>query len=759
MHVRPFLPACALLGVIALATPGTAAPTGSPPPAPSHHPAAAALHPDTAQTARPGRLRFSRMVVVDQQRPGNEPDVKVDSRGHIYSSEPFGFSTTSSFLWRSNDHGRSYQLVPGNIGTGKPSTCAGGGDTDLFIDPHNALYFSDLQGLTNISNSVSTDGGKTWQTTCSGAPNSPVDRMWFTGTGSLAKGNLRLYQDYDQVNTSASPNNPGGNQLVETLSTDGVTFVPVTNTDPAGTDCLGTAVNCVTDNEGISGNQVIDPKTGNVFIAHTTINGASSGTPGVQVSEGRIAYNGGAPTATWTESRNLVGPLCPHTKGSCVDKAGNPTELAGENFASIARDRAGYLYVTFTAGALRHANPNAARFGQLTRPEQIYVVHSLEPATMTNPAKVTWSRPQRITGVHRGISKGTNTFPWITAGSRGRVAVAWYHTATSFQKGACGKPRCRSYGASVLKHAEWTVQTAQTLHGAAHSPRWRRATVSDGSIKYGAICTNGLGCATGGDRSLGDFLQVTPDRQGALLVTYVDDTSGNVQGGEDAGPEVISRQISGPSLYAGHRVTVHGGPGRQWGGVRDGAGDAAYSANGSRTFADKSGHPQLDLVAASVHQPRHERYLVARIRVRKLARLTGGPALGGTDVSWMVRWTEVRRGKPGNGLIYYAGVDNQAGATGSTPSFFMGTTDCIPPANQQEHCKFFTYPQTRKIKGKILRKHGVIRLLIPRKPLHLPHGGKLRSVTAFTTTAATPQSSTTLFNLIDATTPFDAHVR
>src|SRR6185312_7315537 len=118
-------------------------------------------------------------------------------------------------------------------------TCAGGGDTDLFIDPHNALYFSDLQGLTNISNSVSTDGGKTWQTTCSGAPNSPVDRMWFTGTGSLAKGNLRLYQDYDQVNPSASPNHPGGNKLVDTLSTDGVTFVPVTNTDPAGTDCLG----------------------------------------------------------------------------------------------------------------------------------------------------------------------------------------------------------------------------------------------------------------------------------------------------------------------------------------------------------------------------------------------------------------------------------------------------------------------------------------------------------------------------------------
>ncbi|HET6876990.1 MAG TPA: hypothetical protein VFH38_05635 [Jatrophihabitans sp.] len=761
MHVRPLLPACALIGAAALAALGTAAPTSARPPTPGRPAAAAASVPraPAAAAVRPGRLRFSRMVIVDEQRPGNEPDVKVDSRGRIYSSEPFGFSTTSSFLWRSNDHGRSYQLVPGNIGSGKPTTCAGGGDTDLFIDRHDALYFSDLQGLTNISNSVSTDGGKTWQTTCAGAPNTPVDRMWFTGTGSLAKGNLRLYQDYDQVNTSASPNNPGGNQLVETLSTDGVTFVPVTNPNLAGTDCLGTAVNCVTDNEGISGNQVIDPKTGNVFIAHTAINGASSGTPGVQVSEGRIADNGGAPTATWTASRNLDAALCPHTRGTCVDKAGNPTELAGENFASIARDGAGYLYVTFTAGSLHHAHPNAARFGQLTGPEQIYVVHSLEPATMTDPAKVTWSRPQRITGAHRGISTGTNTFPWITAGSRGRVAVAWYHTATSFQKGACGKPRCRSYGAAALKHAEWTVQVAQTLHGAAAAPRWRRATVSDGPIKYGAICTNGLGCATGGDRSLGDFLQVSPDRQGALLVTYVDDTSGNVQGGEDAGPEVISRQIGGPSLYAGHRVTVDGGPARQSGGVRDQAGDAAYSADGSRTSADKAGYPQLDLTAASIHQPRHRGYLLARIRVRRLVKLTGSPALGGTDVSWMLRWTEVRRGRPGNGLIYYAGVDNQGATPGSAPSFFMGTTDCVPPANQQEHCKFFTYPQTRQIKGAIARKHGVITLRIPRKYLHLRHGGKLRSVTGFTTTAATPQSSATLFNLIDATTPFDVRVR
>src|SRR5438105_737291 len=89
----------------------------------------------------------------------------------------------------------------------------------------DALYFADLQGLTNISNSVSTDGGATWSTNCAGAPNTPDDRMWFAGTGSLAAGNLNLYQDFDVVAS------PSGNQLVETISHDGTTFTPVMNTN------------------------------------------------------------------------------------------------------------------------------------------------------------------------------------------------------------------------------------------------------------------------------------------------------------------------------------------------------------------------------------------------------------------------------------------------------------------------------------------------------------------------------------------------
>ena len=695
----------------------------------------------TAGALAAGGIGFSHAVVVDQQRPGFEPDVKVDGNGTIYSSVPFGFSTTQSFVWSSRDRGDTYQLTPGNIGPGKPTTCVGGGDTDLYLDPGNALYFSDLQGLTNISNSVSTDGGATWSTNCVGSPNTPDDRMWFTGTGSLAGGNLNLYQDYDVVAGA------GGNQLVETISHDGTTFTPVVNTSP-GTDCVGVALHdCVTGNEGISGNQVVDPATGDVYIAHTTTNG-SSGTPGVQVSEGKITP-GSPTTATWTESPNLDAALCPDA--SCVDSSGNPEEIAGENFASIARDSAGYLYVAFTAGPLDHANSSDPNFGALTAPEQIYVVHSLEP-TGAAPSALTWSAPQRIT------SAGTNTFPWITAGSGGRVDLAWYHSDEVSEQGTCasGSGTCTVYGAGSLPNAEWSVQMGQGLDANSAAPSYTVANVSQTYVKHGQICTNGIGCATGGDRSLGDFLQVTIDGQGAALVSYVFDTSSDSSAGEDAGPEVISRQISGPSLIASvGSVSQNGGPGVPMGSASDSTGDADYSANGTRTPAASN----LDLTGASLANGPNGS-LIATIDARNLNSLAADSSVGGPDASWMLRWTVVSPGATGNGHIYYAGMDNNAGAGGSgQPTFFVGDTAGIPPANSAEHTKYIAYPQTHLLSASQASydaSSGVITMRIPRSLVGNPSDGTpLFSVNAFTATSTSLQSATTLFNLIDATPTFE----
>jgi hypothetical protein len=147
---------------------------------------------------------------------------------------------------------------------------------------------------------------------------------------------------------------------------------------------------------------------------------------------------------------------------------------------------------------------------------------------------------------------------------------------------------------------------------------------------------------------------------------------------------------------------------------------------------------------------------VATLRLRGLKQIGGSPQLGGPDASWMMRWTVLHQHTPGNGLIEYVGMDNNGT---NSPTFFMGTTSCIPPQNQGEHCKFLTYPQTTPIKGRVLHKRYVIKLFVPRKALHLHKIRRLISVTAFTATSATPQSATTIFNLIDATTPFDVHVR
>jgi hypothetical protein len=234
------------------------------------------------------------------------------------------------------------------------------------------------------------------------------------------------------------------------------------------------------------------------------------------------------------------------------------------------------------------------------------------------------------------------------------------------------------------------------------------------------------------------------------------DTSGNSSAGEDAGPEVISRQIAGPSLFASvGTVSPGGGPSRVMAAVTDPAGDSDLSANGTRTPAGDD----LDLLGASLANGPNKT-IVATIHVKSLASLAASPSVGGPDASWILRWTEITPGVTGNGHIFFAGMDNNQGTGGGgSPGFFDGETGQIPPANAAEHTKFMTFPQTHKLtasQASFDAATGVITLRIPRADVGNPSDGTvLFSGTAFTATSTTPQSATTLFNLTDATTPFE----
>src|SRR4051794_31788644 len=100
--------------------------------------ATAGLLASTSAGATPAGPTFGTPAVVNPWLPGNEPDVAVDKsasgKGLLYTSWPNGFSTTISYINRSNDAGRSFHPTEANI-LGKPITCAGGGDTDLQVSP------------------------------------------------------------------------------------------------------------------------------------------------------------------------------------------------------------------------------------------------------------------------------------------------------------------------------------------------------------------------------------------------------------------------------------------------------------------------------------------------------------------------------------------------------------------------------------------------------------------------------------------------
>jgi len=677
-----------------------------------------------AATPASSALKFSHEVVVDQQRSGFEPDIAIDNADRWYSSVPNGSSTAHSFIWTSLDHGKSFQMIPGQIGVGKPTTCPqGGGDTELQMDRKGDLFFSDLQNLTNLSNSVSTDHGTTWTTSCASVPNSPVDRMWYAVHGNLGDPDFAIYEEYDDVvggtNVEDAAGNYPSNQLVEVVSHDGTNFLPVVNSrltqgqlDP---DCYGGGeVNCVTDNEGIPGNQVLAPN-GDLLIAHTSADGNQ-----VIVSRGHLtALGGGVMTASW-KHYVVNASLCP-------DKAGAAPGICGAaNFATIAEDSAGHFYVAFSS-------QKTDTSGNPTGPYLTYVVASKDGTH--------WGKPMLASR-----NGGSNAFSWVTAGSSGRVAVAWYHANETNEKG--------QYLLDNLTHAEISVQVGESLDALSAHPHWTVTTVSEHPIKYGPICTQGTVCTVSmGDRSLGDYLEVNHDAQGALVLSYVDDTSNTYTTGPtgaiaENGPSVVVRQIGGPSLIAG---SIHGqgrGPGAPWNSVTDAAGDDVYSANDMRTPAGTN----LDLTAAAIKQD--SKGLVVTMRVKSLASMAVTPAAGGTTGEWITRFTTYDPHTPGNGHIYYAGMESVGGGT---PRFFAGDTAPVPVGQEQIS---MLYNSSTTVPGAV--QGGTITIHVPWSAIGGHKRGRvLYSATAFTATAIGTLSGNPAgaFNLTDAAPPFDYSVR
>jgi hypothetical protein len=674
-------------------------------------------------TSASAAATFGSPTVVDNYRPGFEPDVAVDTSPHgggvTYTSTPFGFSTTQSIVYRSDDNRRSFHLVEGNI-FGKPATCVGGGDSELKIDPLNGeLYLVDLQGLTNISASTSDDHGATWDTNCTAVNGTGVDRQWLgidSNGGSSAVGSGpaggRLYLDYDNVQqNTGGAGGAGGNQLVMNESLDGLHY---------GGQCALAGVPCplppavISGDEGIPGNIVVDNVPGSrfrhrVYAIHT--NAAGNGVI-VSYCSGKQGDTTAAAVAADCTDPTQVGSDPSRVNVNWHDSFARAAGqyLTGNLFASIAIDGAGNLYAVWSEYPV---DANGTENG----PGVVKV------AVSTNGAR-TWSKPFRVSPG----SLGNNVMPWITAGDAGRIDIAWYGAPQA--KNAQGQ-----YGPDTLDAGTWNVYMAQSPNATSASPAFSVSRVSDHQAKFGNISTQGLGGSP--DRSLGDFMQVTTGPQGQAVISYVDDTSADrnpdlCQGcgqtpPEAAGPIMIATQMSGKSLFSSVGTVPSTSAPR--GSVSDAAGDSAYPSGGT----DVQAGPALDLTGASVAQAdaTHLRVTLSTADPNLANDLAVDPSLGGDVGEWIVRWAApTYHGGPGDGNIFYVGMES---AGGGAPSFYTGTTGAIATT----HAKYFTYPKTTEIPGEI--RGNEIVWTVPLADIGQPSTGDgLFSITGFTATQLMP---------------------
>ena len=697
----------------------------------------------SAGAASPG-LAFGHAVVVDHQRVTGEPSLSIsptlNARGRhdVYVSAPFGFSTTASFIWKSEDGGQTFHLVGDEAPPlGKPAmTCAGGGDSSIVNDSAGNLYFADLQGLTNVSDAVSVDGGNTFVSTCNSANDAGVDRPWLAVYGNPLTGG-REYMTVDQIG-QCDPDNCGlgqvGANMLELTQASGAqaltqTFSPL----PAQQ----------IEPDGIVGGAVVDQRNGDLYIVHTAMTDASGNLTGGGDANGNTnaivvdRFPGGYAQSVATPVPPGSISLCtPYNAGgpcrsetvvhSPLNANGNSTVNNGQDFAPLAIDSSGNLYVVWAQ------SPVDASSGNINGPTTIYLATSTDGGA-------TWSKPIDVGSRVSGLK--TNVFPWVAAGSAGRVDIVWYGTPTL---GSCPNEPC---GAGFIQ-GSWNVYMAQTLNAVTNgkpnpSPSFATTKVSEYPAHYGTICEFGIACTTGGDRGLLDFIQVQVDPSGAANVVWADGANDDFNGGETSAVVDFAQQIGGPSLYGG---SVSGSA---LSGSAPGSPAAYYAANGTETAASPGSN--LRIVTSSV--AKQGQYYNVTMQVGSLASLAPDPTLGGDDIIWLTRW-ELPNSHPttaSQGHFFYAAMESNAGGP---PTFYDGDSVCGVAST---HCKFLTYPPAHTVTGSYTAS-GTITIKVP--IADVGGSGSLYSVTGLTATQTQPSTTgTSIFNVIDSTPPYNVLVR
>lgn len=652
----------------------------------------AGSEPRSVQRANPaGTVRFSRETVADPFRLGTEPNVAVAPDGKtVYESPIFGFSTTQSFLQRSTDGGQTFKTLSLLPGVGKLDQCTGGGDSDIATDANSGdIYMIDLGGAPEVPARVSHDSGQTFTSNCEAnfhdGANYFTDRQWLstdlvhhqmyfiyrdgllTPPAGLGVGGVDASrQAYGEyIKTAPLPSGPGQAGAAQ------LAFSSLCHT--AG----GLATPCITDVQ-IAGNAVTDN------------------------AKGLSPYAGATYLAMESPKGVGIAVIDPTKKTAPVVERVIPGNHHQILFPTVAVDRSGRIYVVW-------ADSTTAQIQLASSPDQ----------------GKTWSAVQTV----NAAPAATTVMPWVVAGDRGRVDVAFYGTHN-------GAPPTTNYG-------PWYGYLAQTLDGDTAHPHFTQVAFTDRPNHLDPVCLSGLGCTTntgpGGDRELGDFFRIIIDREGRALISFAD-------GDNQLGQEVVNgplaapsfahfvRQAAGPSLFASvGNVSPLALPTNS---VQVGPHTAPVPLSVPGTGAYGQDARALNLTSSSTRIQKDGSVQV----VVKVASVGDAlPPAGGAQVKeYLTRWIFQDH-------VYFAAAE----LDGSQARFFGGQAQ---PVSDGLAIKYANYPSGSTIEGTVDTASNTLTMTLPAALAGKPAtGSTLYSVTTFALarTAPTPPTPPQASNTFD----------
>jgi hypothetical protein len=469
---------------------------------------------------------FNGPVKIPGSDGGNEPYIALASQATAVNPVGYRYATWQSpALFAGSADGQTFTPLA------TPDDLALGDTTDQ-VDAAGSLYNGQICGVGAVLHtciSRSDDGGASWAFETQAADMHPgaSDRPWIdvypkTSSGPWSADQTTVFLEYHTF----SPDD----LTYATISTDGGrTFtapVPLTQNLPsAGSSFCST----------IPSGTVADQKhPGTVyFLWLSSQNAVYSSTTGCNYSQIQI-FN-----EAWVSTCHTTGLPAPALRCAArlawrgnIDTLGHNGDNADKIFGTISQDLGGQLHILLPVRFDDDAFEFTTTGTEAPRTTGLVLATSPDQGAHWTPPFVVTSR-----------FKGSNFFPWIAAGSKGKVDALFYRTSSRLPNS--------SSAIWYISFLQVSGAKAAVVGGAAQYVTTPSVSavihIDPGAVHVGGICSFGIFCTVvSGNRNLADSISITLDPAGGAEAIWTKDTNPGTASEVD-----FACQTAGPSAYAG----------------------------------------------------------------------------------------------------------------------------------------------------------------------------------------------------------------